>query len=328
MTLPYLPRLLCISLATYFLLHLALGVVVSLIASPAVRMGERVSPQLAARCLLALRLLPAAGAAFMVATVCVPSYLWLEPEAPDERVGFSCLAAALLGILMWGVSLARGVHAMASSRRFVQHCRQTGQLTRLAGDYAPASIDAWIVDAPAPLLALAGIFRPRLVISRGVLSTLSAEQLAVASRHERAHWAARDNLKRLCIMLSPGILPFAGSSLTLERGWRMFTEWAADDRAVAGHARRSVALAAALVRLARMTAAAPYSSLAAPLLGDTDQLLARVDRLLRATPPGQRAARRPLLAIGATLAMAGSLAALLQPAALYAVHVALEHLVE
>jgi Zn-dependent protease with chaperone function len=325
MTLPYLPRLLCISLSTFFLVHLALGMAVSLIARPAVRMGERIRPHLAARCLLALRLLPAAGAAFIVVVVCLPSYLWLEPDVPNERVGFGCLAVALLCIAMWGISLARGLGAAAGSRRFLRRCHRAGRPARLPRNTA----DAWIVDSAAPLLALGGIVRPRLIISRGVVSALSAEQLAAALRHERAHWTSRDNLKRLCILLTPGTLPFAGTNRTLERGWRKFTEWAADDRAVAGSGRRSCALAAALVRVARMTADAPQSGLALQLLGDTDQLSARVDRLLRPAPrSNRRAGRRPILALSAILLMAGSLAAILQPAALYSVHLALEHLVE
>jgi hypothetical protein len=304
MILPYLPRLLCIGLATYFLVHLALGAIVALFAGPAVRLGERVRPHLAARYLLALRLLPAAGAAFVVMTVCVPSYLWLEPEAPAERVGVACLAAALLGLAMWSVSLARGVCALASSRRFVQRCGQG------------------IVDSPAPLLAIAGIVRPRLLISRTVLRALPPQELAVALRHERAHWTAHDNLKRLCILLTPG------RNRTIERGWRKFAEMAADDRAVAGSPRRACALAAALVRVARMAADAPPLPLASCLLGDSDQLAARVDRLLRPAP-AQIPAPRPLLALSAIVVMAGSVAvAILQPAALYSVHRALEHLVE
>jgi Zn-dependent protease with chaperone function len=323
MIIPYLPRLLCISLATFFLVHLALGMVVFPIARPVARLGERIRPHLAARCLLLLRLLPAAGAAFVVIAVCLPSYLWLEPEAPTERVGFGCLAVALLGIAMWGISIARGLRAAAGSRRFLRRCRRTGSPARLPGDPADAWMDAWIVDGGAPLLALGGIVRPRLVISREVVSALPAEQLAAALRHERAHWVARDNLKRLCILLTPGILPFAGSSRTLERGWRKFAEWAADDRAAAGSARRSFELAAALVQVARMTADA----------GDTDQLAARVDRLLREAQPSPAsewsAAPRPILALSAILLMAASLAvAILQPAALYSVHMALEHLVE
>jgi Zn-dependent protease with chaperone function len=326
MILAYLPRLLCVSLASFFLVHLALGIGVSLIARPAVRLGERMRPHLAARCLLVLRLLPALGGALVVAAFCLPSYLWLEPPAPTERVGFGCMAAALLGASMWGVSLARGLRAAAASRSFLQGCRRLAIRTRLPRKWA----EACIVDGPAPLLALGGILRPRLVISRAVLRTLTREQLAAALRHERAHWTSRDNLKRLCILLAPGVLPFAGSSQTIERGWRKFAEWAADDRAAAGSARRSLALAAALVRVARLTAEAPPTPLARALSGDADQLSARVDRLLRMTPAGKIGARRrPILAAGAILLVAGFLtAAILQPAALYSVHVALERLVD
>lgn len=308
MTLAYLPRLVCLSLAAYFLLHVALGSVVSLLASPAIRAAGRLPPGLAARCLLALRLLPAAAAATIVMAVCLPSYLWLEPDAPAERVGFACVAAALLAAGMWIVSLARGLRAALSSRRFVQRC------------------DGAMADGP-PLLAVAGIVHPRLVISRAILRALPAEELAVALRHERAHCTAHDNLKRLLIMLTPPVLPFASSSRTIERGWSKFTEWAADDRAVAGSRRRSIALAAALVRVARMTTiAAPSPALL--LLGDADQLAARVDRLLRPQPPAPRAPR-PMLGLGAFLLMAASLAAAIcQPAALYSVHRVLEHLVE
>lgn len=107
----------------------------------------------------------------------------------------------------------------------------------------------------------------------------------------------------------------AGSSRTLERAWRKFAEWADDDRPVAGRARRSFALAAALVRVARMTADEPQSPLAL-LLGDADQLAARVDRLLRPAPPTEvPAGPRPILAVSAILLMAGS-----SPAARGALH--------
>ena len=322
MSLPYLPRLLCLSLAAFFLVHVALGTLVSLIAGAAVRFAESMRPHAAARLLLGLRLLPAAGAAFMVLAVCLPSYLWLEPEAPAERVGFGCLTVALLGVAMWGISIARGLRAAAGSRRFLESCRRAGHRTRLPGEQA----ETWVIEGAAPLLALGGIVRPRLIVSQGVVSALTAEQLAAALRHERAHWASRDNLKRLCMLLTPGIVPLAGSSGTLERGWRRFTEWSADDRAAGGSARRSFALAGALVRVARMTGDAPYIPLTVLLLGDADQLCARVERLLHPAAPARR---RPLLTLSAIMLAAICLAlAILQPAALYSVHAALEHLVE
>lgn len=326
MTLPYLARLWCISLAACFLIHMALGMMVSLIAGTAVRMGEQVRPEAAARRLLVLRLLPAAGAVLMVLAVCMPSYLWLEPEAPTEHVGYGCLAAALLGAAMWGLAIARGVRALAGSWLFLRHCRHAGHPARLADE----SVETWIVEGSAPLLALGGLLCPRLLASRGVVDALPPEQLAVALRHERAHWTSHDNLKRLCILLAPGVLPFGRASRTIERGWRRFTEWAADDRAVAGNARRSCALAAALVRVARMPARTPRSPLALPLLGDTDQLAARVDRLLAvpAVTHGS-AAPRPVLRWSVIFLTAAFLPlAFLQPAILYSVHLALEHLVK
>jgi len=320
---PFLARFLFVSLATCFLVHLALGMIVSLIARPAVHMAERIRPHRAACCLLALRLLPAAGAALIVAVVCVPSYLSNEPDAPTETVGYGCMIVALLGLGMWAASITRGLRASASSRSFAQRCGQAGHLARLPGAPAPS----YILESAAPLLVLAGIVRPRLAISRGVLRVLTAEELAAALRHERAHRSAHDNLKRLCILALPGVLPLAASTRTLENGWRKFAEWAADDCAAGGSERRSCALAAALVHVARIAADAPQLSLASSLLGDTDQLATRVDRLLRAASPSPRLAGRSTLALGAALLTAGSLVAvILQPATLYSVHQVLERL--
>ncbi len=315
MTLPYLPRLVCLSLAAFALVHVALALVVSLLARTAVQFAEGLRPAAAARLLLILRLLPAAGAAFVVMAVCLPSYLWLEPDAPAERVGFACVAAALLAVAIWSVSLVRGLRAASGSRRFLQTCRRAGRPTHLPDEPA----ETFVVDSPAPVLALAGILHPRLIVSRGVLSALTPEQLAAALRHERAHWTSRDNLKRFCILLTPG------SNRTLEHGWRKFTEWAADDRAVAGSPRRSLALADALVRVARMTGHIAGPPLATPLMGDADNLMARVERLLRPAPVKRHS--RPFLVLSAASLIACAVG-ILQPAVLYSVHQALERLVE
>ena len=66
---------------------------------------------------------------------------------------------------------------------------------------------------------LAGLFRPQLVISRGVVDSLPPEQLAAALEHERGHMIGRDNLKRLALLLVPGLLPGIHGFGGLESAW-------------------------------------------------------------------------------------------------------------
>ena len=104
----------------------------------------------------------------------------------------------------------------------------------------------------------------------------------------------------------------------------------ADDRAVAGDTRRSLSLASALVRIARLGSPARIAPLMASLLAVDDDLSARVDRLLRAGPADatSRRPRRMALAAAATAAVISLLlVVMLQPATLSSVHHLLEHLI-
>jgi Zn-dependent protease with chaperone function len=321
--LPYPLRLLCLCLAAFFLVHLALGLFVLAIAPAAVRMAERTAPRLASRWLLVLRLFPVACSLFVVAALCVPSYLWLEPQATAEEVGLVCLMAALLGVAVCGASILRGVRATARSLRYLDLCQRAAFRTRLPEDPAPV----WILEGAPGSLWLGGIVNPRIFISRQVMSALSTEQLAVAVGHESAHRVSRDNLKRLLILLAPGVFPFFRGFEALERHWARFTEWAADDRAADGDSGRSLSLAAALVRVARLGPASHPSPLTTSLLDDGRDLAARVDRLLRLEPAGAKPRRR-MPAAGAALLLAGlMLVAMLQPTTFYSVHRLLEYLI-
>ena len=323
MTSSYGIRLACLLAASFFLVHLLAGLAVAAIAPAAIRMAARMRARLGARFLLALRLAPAVFSAAIVAGLCAPSYLWLEPDAGVEEVGTACLAAAAASIAILGSGVLRGLRAAQSSFRYGQLCERAGRKTHLAGERGPV----WIIEAAAPFLALAGVVRPRLVISRDVVRALSSDQLSVALRHERAHRISCDNLKRLFLLLAPDLLPFVRGFTGIERGWSRLTEWAADDRAAEGSARRSVALAAALVRVARLSAAQTHA-LASPLLADTQDLSTRVDRLLHPVAPNEAPERRArVLLCGAAVAVTACVSMLvLNPATLAAVHRALEQL--
>ena len=276
MILPYFLRLLCLSLASFFLLHLALGIATRIVAPFAIHFGESLRPRFASRLFFALRMLPATLAISIVVGLCLPSYLWLEPEATSERVGLACLAAALLGAAAWAVSVHRAIRAVADSLKFSRDRQELAWEAYAPGEPHPIAV----LEEEAPLLALAGIVRPQIVISDGVLRALSSDQLAAAVRHEQAHRASRDNFKRLLLLLAPDVIPFAPTTAALDRCWARVTEWAADDEAIAGDAERSLSLAAALVRVARMGRGPVLSPLVNALVSGEHELRERVDRML------------------------------------------------
>jgi beta-lactamase regulating signal transducer with metallopeptidase domain len=223
---------------------------------------------------------------------------------------------------------------VARSLQYISQCRRQSREVRLPGERKAAWVAAWVIDGTVPFVMLAGVLRPRLVISSGVVAALSAEQLSAVVRHERAHGASRDNLKRLLVLLAPGILPFASGFRilgfqNLERAWAKTLEWAADDRASAGKTRRSLSLAAALVRVARLGSAMPAPALATSLMADGADLSERVDRLLRPVRRTRRRHREPILMASAGLLLTGALIAVMaHPATLHSAHECLEFLIQ
>jgi Zn-dependent protease with chaperone function len=275
----------------------------------------------AARLLLGLRLLPFVLALLFVLELCVPSYLWLEPTVSSEKVGLMCGVLGLLGAATWLISLARTAQSLFASLRHNRLCRLAGQEARLPGESLPVVL----VEHEAPLLAMSGLLRPRLLISRSVLQNLSAEELDAALAHEHAHRVSRDNLKRLLIQLTPDIFPFFHPLRTLERTWSRFAEWAADDQATKGDSGRAVSLAAALVQVARLGRGPRLPFLSTSLLASDRDLSARVNRLLETLPVIATPAAEPRPALRCAVLLVGCMAALLAtPATLAVVHELLE----
>jgi beta-lactamase regulating signal transducer with metallopeptidase domain len=290
MTTSYFVRLVLLMSAVSFLLRVALEAAVSVIAGRAIARAEALSAELGARLLLTLRLLPSAAALVFVAVFCVPSYLRFEPPSASEEVGAACVIAAMCGILMAGYAMFRAARALRASRKY--------QI--------------------AEGIALAGIVRPRLLISERARRELSDEQLDAALAHEQAHRRSMDNLKRLLILLAPALLP---ASRAVEKAWVRCAEHAADDRAVNGDPGRAVALAEALVAVARMQTKAP--ALIATLIDAEDDLTSRVERLL-----APRTTIAPRSQAWLWSVPAAALALAMMPGTMHAVHTLLERLLD
>ena len=168
---------------------------------------------------------------------------------------------------------------------------------------------------------------PRLFLARAVLDGLTAGQLSAALLHERAHQKSHDNLKRLLLLLAPDALPWVSLTRNLERTWARYAEWAADDGAVAGDSGRSLALAAAVVRVARMSPRTASVPLQSALTENPCQLASRVDRLLRNAPVIDERPFLSMLAAGLGVGIAVVGLSVIQPGAMQFSHGILERLV-
>jgi beta-lactamase regulating signal transducer with metallopeptidase domain len=223
-----------------------------------------------------------------VLALCIPSYLRYEENTGIERLGPFCLIMAVLGLGLCLASIYRGVAALRQNYFVEQNCNR---LRHIQSSPALPETSIYLATEESiglPLLALVGILRPRLIVSQRLLDTLSAEQVDVVFCHESAHRTSRDNLKRLLFVLAPDIFPFTRSFRTIERLWQHYAELAADDKASAGRPERSVALAEALIRVARLGNSECSPILASSLSTQNVELAMRVDRLLAVHSPAQQ----------------------------------------
>jgi Zn-dependent protease with chaperone function len=302
-------------------LALAWFFVVNAVASAAVAFAVRRVPR-SASLLFGLRLFPAAISAAFVAAVFLPSYWRFEPR--DFTEGFDLTLTALAGVaaVLIAAALGRGGAAWWRAARRARAWTDTAVPLQLAD----VEIPVFRIDAAQPLLALAGILHPRLIVTRGLMEALTAEELAASVAHEIGHHSARDNLKRLAMRGAPDVLRWLPAARALERAWAAAAEHDADAAASIARSRAMrLALASALVKVARlMPAAAPPAEPISTLVGGGD-IASRVQRLID-DAPGIGSSRHGARWFAVAAASAVSLAAGYGPL-LEAVHRATETLV-
>jgi Zn-dependent protease with chaperone function len=309
----YLLRGAALALAWLFLLNAIASVVVAAVARRATS-GVRTR---GARFWLALRLSPAAVSMAFIVFVFAPSYFRYEPLHIGEAFAFTASAAAIAGIALVAAAAARGAAAWRAARRRTHAWKQAARPLPVGG----AALPVFAVDMTAPVMALAGIFRPRLLITRGVLDVLTDEELSAGIAHELGHWRAWDNLKRLAMRAAPDLLVFTPVAAAIEARWASAAEHAADHDAC-GDPQSRCALASALVKVARLTPRATPLGEPISTLVDGGEIASRVERLLSDTPPNVAGTRSWPFAIGVSALIAASYVPLL-----HAVHEATEILV-
>ena len=272
------------------------------------------TPSNAGRAFVGLLVLAAASLALL------GGLLWWQSPHLAQGVWLACQSAAqamegylpLVGLLLPLALLAggalRAVGMFASQMWYTWRLLHDLRRRELPASDALARMSSrlqlegrvTLVDDRAAYAFAAGLARPHIWLSSGLLALLDEPELAAVLRHERHHLHRRDPLRVLLARsLSHGMffLPVAASLRDLYMDAK---EREADAACGAGHE-----LAAALLKL--MRAGAHLSASASLAAADSSATAGRIRRLLGAEPAGRAFDQVMVRRLAASLALAAAL---------------------
>jgi hypothetical protein len=273
------------------------------------------SPERRHRALLLSSVAPALLATFGVLAVLAPSLLaMLWPEYDhclihsDHHVHlcFVHLPAGLGNAASWLV--LGGLMAWASSRwvrALMQlfRARQCFSKLRAHGKREPA-LGASVLPTATPLCLVAGIFKPTIVLSEGLVAQLSQQDIAVILHHERAHGARRDILLRL-VARAATLFMGPGSRSRLLAALDLAAEQSCDELAAVQVGDR-LQVADTILKVERLLLAAPPGLAPLAMAFGGNSVPERVSALLEAR---RQSGNTILLASSFALILCGVLAA-------------------
>lgn len=312
-----------VGLAAYALLALALSSLAALIWRTRAVAPASLPPSVRARRLLVLRFAPSVSAALITLAMVTPAFAVHEPHGHDETIGPALALLALVTVCQAAVSLFTAARsAWLTARVERAWLRSSSPLAEAIAGGLPA----FAVDAPSPIVALVGVFSPRLMAARSIVAACSPAEMASIVAHERGHLQNGDNLKRWMMAWLPDALRWTPIHHEIVEAWHHAAEDAADDAATGNDAVARADLAALLLKVARLAPRPLWDSAIVSPFVESDGLDRRVRRLLQPDlePPAPLAI---VPVIGVALVVVAAVTAWSSPAALEVIFKAFEQLV-
>lgn len=312
-----------VTLSAYSLLDVAISALVALVWRTRAVAPAHLPPVVRARRLLQLRVVPATAAAAMTLLVVMPAFVIFEPPTAGEDIGPVVAVLSILAAMQIGASVIAAARSAWLTARIERRWLQSSQAIEASRS---AGLRAFTIECPSPMVALVGVFVPKLIASRTVVNACTADEVACIVAHERGHFDARDNLKRWIMASLPDMLRWTPVHQEILDSWHHAAEDAADDAATGGEAAARAELAALLLKIVRLAPAPVWNAAVVSPFVEHHGLERRVRRLLRPElePPAPLAIV-PILAL--TVTVMAILAAVSSPATLQAIFDAFEHLV-
>lgn len=236
----------CLSFAAFFLLHAVLTFLVELLWKK-MQAWHFQSAANRASLIFLLRMTPLIISISSVGLFLLPAFLLNEPRQNTESIGWPLGFFTLVS--MGGLIFAIGRLGLAiwHTYRLEQRWQANAALRNIPGIQLPV----FCLATEFPVVAVVGIFRPRLYIAEHLFRVLNQQELAATIAHERGHLFSSDNLKRILLRLSRDLLLSIPFGEKLETDWQYAAEAAADEFAVRSGKANALDLASALIKIAR-----------------------------------------------------------------------------
>lgn len=258
-----------VSLSVFVIVYCAVSVAVSIAWQRLEDFFQTYSIRRKADLLFVMRMSPFVAAALVTLAFAVPSFLLLEPRAIVEPIGMAPLVLGMCGVGIGLCGLTNAAIALHRASRTISEWTRGSRRVESLRD-----IPVLRISRTVPAVTVAGIVRPKVLLSAVAEFVLTRNELHTALGHEFAHIERRDNLKKLLFLFVafPGMRP-------LEMAWLEATEMAADDAAVTNTS-EALDLAAALIKLSRLGPMESPAALTSALMTGVAAVNARVERLL------------------------------------------------
>jgi beta-lactamase regulating signal transducer with metallopeptidase domain len=267
-----------VSLLAYTLVGLAISLIAAILWRTRAVAPAHLPPVARARRLLQLRLVPSIAAVAITLFVITPAFAIFEPSGGGEEVGPILKIVSVMASILIGVSMAGAARSLWLTRRLERQWLRASE--PIAASRA-AGLRAFAIQSPSPMVALVGVFEPKLIAARTVVDACTPEEIACIVAHERGHFDARDNLKRWIMASLPDVLRWTPIHDEIVKAWHHAAEDAADDAATGGHAVARAELAALLLKIVKLAPAPAWNAAVVSPFVEPHGLERRVRRLLQ-----------------------------------------------
>lgn len=247
-----------LTLALLLIVNLCVAVAASAVWNAVSKYVDGISPGLRAQVIFGLRILPVAAALILVAGFVVPAYVLHEPYGTDEIVSLKLATLAIASSLGFGYALYRVLRTTYVTRQLIRNWLRSAERISLDRVRVPV----YRIDHRFPVVAVVGIFRPRIFVAGIVLDALDELEFRATLEHEFGHLAASDNLKRGLLRICRDLLIFPFGK-RIDVAWSDNAEAVADEFASRRDEGSALNLASALVKIAKLVPEGAYPAMPA-----------------------------------------------------------------